>query len=35
MTQILIGLGLVIFAIVGYFINHREEFGKHIDSSAS
>jgi uncharacterized protein YneF (UPF0154 family) len=26
MTQLLIGIGLVAFAIVGYFINHREEY---------
>jgi uncharacterized protein YneF (UPF0154 family) len=26
MTQLLIGIGLVIFAIVGYFINHRDEY---------
>jgi uncharacterized protein YneF (UPF0154 family) len=26
MTQFLIGLGLVAFAIAGYFINHRGEY---------
>jgi uncharacterized protein YneF (UPF0154 family) len=26
MIQILIGLGMVAFAITGYFINHREEY---------